>query len=190
MTEIEIKARVTDPIFTEAKIRTFACFLKTIKKSDIYWKQESTGLKIRLRTEQIIQTESIGDPNDTIVTYKKKQIQNKTEVNEEYEFSITERSSFEAFLHDLNFIPYIEKTKETLVFSYLNSTDFPVLIELSYIPLLGYFIEIEIMSEKKDKEYINKAREVLFSTLKTCEIPETNIETRFYTDMLKEVSHR
>lgn len=189
MTEIEIKARVKDPNFTEEKIRTFACFLNKIKKSDVYWKQETTGLKVRLRTEQIIQTENTNDLRKTIVTYKKKELQDNTEVNEEYEFSITERSSFEAFLHDLKFIPDIEKTKDTLLFSYHYSNDFPVLIELSYIPILGYFIEIEIISEKKDKDYINKARKVLFSTLKLCEIPETNIETRFYTDMLREISH-
>lgn len=72
MTEIEIKAHVKDPNFTESKIRSFAQFIKKVTKSDVYWKQETTGLKVRLRTEQISEKESKSKMSKTIITYKKK----------------------------------------------------------------------------------------------------------------------
>ena len=190
MTEIEIKAHVTCPITTESKIRSFADFKSRIKKTDVYWKQAETGLKIRLRREEKYSGDIITQETnlDTIITYKKKTVQEQTEVNDECEFTVSDRTSFEFLLQELNFAVDIEKTKKTVSFSYLYSKNFTVTIELSEVPPLGYFIELEIVSDKTEASVITKAKKALFSTLKLCDIPETDIETRFYTDMIKEIS--
>lgn len=186
MTEIEIKAHVQDPEATEAKIRSFARFHKTIIKRDVYWKQDSLDLVVRIRTEESAETNEIGKQTETLVTYKKKTINEKTEVNDEHEFCITNRLSFETLLQDLGFKITVEKTKESSIFTYDYSKDFTVTIELCDVPPLGCFIELEIMKNTKEPNVVIKAKEALISTLKMCEIPEKNIEPRFYTDMLKE----
>jgi adenylate cyclase class IV len=50
---------------------------------------------------------------------------------------------------------------------------------------LGWFIELEILSGKKDRETLGRAREELLRFLGDLGIGEEDLESRYYTEMLK-----
>ncbi len=262
MTEIEIKAHVSDPAKTEKIIRAFAEFRKESVKSDVYWKKGSNGpggnassdissdkrvvtaavsialtmivalvavvcviagagkftiialcggapflsafaaliarlrsrrpqegnpsFKIRIREEK----NDEGGQGEIFVTYKRKELQGRIEVNDEKEFSIDNRSDFEALLSDLDFSQAICKEKKTRTFSFVSPDGVEITIELSFVSGLGNFIEIEILADSPDESEIARDRDLLKSTLSRCGIPESAIEARFYTDMLASISQQ
>ncbi len=49
---------------------------------------------------------------------------------------------------------------------------------------LGWFVELEILAENPDEEYVARAESALRETLARCGVPESAIERRFYTEML------
>jgi len=270
LTEIELKAHVTDPDETERHIRAFAAFRSETVKKDCYWTGDAgeqtsdpvienasdrmvvaaaatvagtmavaivaaglamagagkfviiglclgtallsavaavvTGIRsgspkrsakpvTSPQTEQRrlkvrIREESAGDetPVRTMVTYKRKEFAGNIEVNDEKEFTIDNRSDFEALLGDLGFAPEICKEKRTKTFDWTAPDGTAVGIELSLVGPLGWFVEIEIVADTPDDTEISRARDLVRSTLTRCGIPETAIETRFYTDMLAKLT--
>jgi adenylate cyclase class 2 len=131
-------------------------------------------VKVRIRNED----------GETVVTYKRKEVQGGIEVNDEREFTIDDAAAFEALLVDLDFAPFIEKHKTTKSF-YLKEDDGTELtIELSLVRDLGWFVEIEILANSPDAAETERARATLMRTLGRCGIPESAIEGRYYTEML------
>lgn len=180
MTEIEIKARVNDKEKTERAIRGFATFDRSVVKRDVYWGGCGTGtkgfMKVRIRDEG----------HDAIVTYKRKELRNETEINDEREFEVSDRQAFEALLADLSFAPYAKKEKETLSFSWITPEGTPVTIELSLVTGLGWFCELEVLEESASEHLVAKARKALWETLAKIGLTEGDLEPRFYTEMLAE----
>ena len=180
MTEIEIKARVNDKEKTERAIRGFATFDRSVVKRDVYWGARGAGtqgfMKVRIRDEG----------HDAIVTYKRKELRNETEVNDEREFEVSDRAAFESLLADLSFAPYATKEKETLVFSWTTPEGTPVTIELSLVAGLGWFCELEVLEESASEPLVAKARKALWETLANIGLTEEDLEPRFYTEMLAE----
>ena len=257
MTEIEIKAHVTDPVATEKTIRGFASFVGETVKSDVYWRRSSETsmhahagshdaqtiiaaiasimtfafaisaavsviagadkriaigiclggfaftsilswalkraidrrraaggsiahegptrpVKVRIRDEN----------GAVVVTYKRKELQNDIEINDEREFSIDDRAAFEALITDLGFTPYISKEKKTKTFAWRAPDKTAVTIELSLVAELGWFVELEILADNPDENETARARTTLRETLTKCGVPESAIESRYYTDML------
>jgi adenylate cyclase class 2 len=178
MTEIEIKAHVADPAETEKAILKIAAFEKETEKKDTYWKSGAAGdgksVKVRFREEG----------NQTIVTYKRKELRGQMEVNDEQEFSISDRAPFEALLADLGLAPYITKNKKTRSFRHTAPGGTGVTIELSLLEGLGYFIELEILAENPGEEELERARMTLRETLALCGSGEDAVESRFYTELL------
>jgi len=179
MTEIELKAHVSDPAATEKKICAFATFTKETEKFDAYWKNANT-VKVRIREEEGV----------TVVTYKKKELRGDIEVNDEKEFTIDDREAFETLITDLGFSRDSIKHKKTKSFDYVahdgagNANGTPVTIELSRVDPLGWFVEIEILKDNPDSETIERSRKTLSETLKLCGIGEDAIEKRYYTEMI------
>jgi predicted adenylyl cyclase CyaB len=155
---------------------TFTIFANRKLSGECSSDTTSTPLKIRVREEAGV----------TVVTYKKKEIRGDTEINDEKEFSIGDRVSFEVLAKDLGFAPYIRKEKKTKTFAYRSKNGTPVSIELSLVTGLGWFIELEILEDEPDAEKTSKAQATLKEVLALCEINESAIETRYYTDMLTE----
>jgi adenylate cyclase class 2 len=127
------------------------------------------------------------------VNYKKKEIRSgQIEVNDEYEFTIgagldkkeaeKEKLSFETFLSSAGFSPSMVKHKDTKRWNFEDT-----LIEVSYVDKLGDFIEIEILSETADTERTIEAHKKLLRTLEKAGVPEENIETRYYSELLEKV---
>lgn len=136
-------------------------------------KQKS--LKVRLREEKGL----------TLVSYKHKEIQKNIEINQEHEFTVSDRSAFESLLQSMQFTVSNSKEKHTKTF-FLARGGFNLTIELSLVVDLGWFIEIEILQENPDPKTIEKAKEMLKETLNLCNIDESCIEPRYYTDLLAE----
>ena len=127
----------------------------------------------------------IRDEDGTIkVTYKRKELQHDIEINDEREFSIDDRSAFEALIADLGFNPYISKIKNTKTFAWQAPDKTRVSIELSLVAGLGWFVELEILADDPDEDETSRARSTLRETLAKCGISESAIESRYYTDML------
>ncbi len=183
MTEIEIKARVADPAKTENAIRAFASFERETVKRDEYWGLEGpegvngpTGsfTKVRVRDEDGVST----------VTYKRKETRGDIEVNDEREFTVSDRDALESLLSDIGFSAYIRKEKRTKVFGCRAKDGTPVTIELSLVARLGWFVELEILADGPDEGGIARAEAALRETLERCGLPESSVEPRFYTEML------
>jgi predicted adenylyl cyclase CyaB len=134
-------------------------------------------VKIRIREED----------GDVVVTYKKKELRGDTEVNDEREFTVNDRAAFEALVTDIGFDPYISKEKNTKSFSYRAPDGTEVTIELSLVARLGWFAELEILAENPTKEETERAQRILRATLALSGIPESAIEPKYYTDMLREL---
>ena len=177
MTEIEIKARVADPVATETAIRAFAEFERETVKRDEYWGLDGPGdffTKVRVRDEDGVPT----------VTYKRKETRGDIEVNDEREFTVSDRSALECLLADLGFAVYVKKEKRTKTFGYRARDGNPVTVELSLVARLGWFVELEILADDPDEGEIGRAEADLRETLAKCGVPESAIERRFYTEML------
>ncbi len=186
MFEIELKAHVDNYEKTKTIIESFAHFLGEKNKSDVYWHQPSQNpVQIRVREESAVN--SFGKkPKVLTVTYKKKEVRNSAnniayEVNDEKEFTIDNRSSFETFLHDAGFRVVSKKEKHVLQWQYDG-----VLLELCTITGLGNFLELEITSEVQSKTVEKDSLKKLHATLALSGIELEKIEKRYYNDLLRE----
>jgi adenylate cyclase class 2 len=117
------------------------------------------------------------------VTYKVKEIRDNMEINDEKEFDVSEAGFFEDLLACLG----LEKKdcKQKKGFSYQIDGITAELLELSG---LGSFIELEILSADDKNETIAAARSRLYKLLAELGVPETAIESRYYTEMLRGMS--
>ena len=147
MNEIELKARVADKAKVEEKLNSFAKFERSVTRDDRYYIGPSgKGKKIRIRKE----TE-----NETVtwlLTYKKKENRRgpdgtTSEVNEELETAMEDPTPLVQYLEDSGYTVALRKHKDVLDWVHDGAT-----LELCNIPPLGWFLEIEILSEKNDEE--------------------------------------
>lgn len=143
-------------------------------------KEYGSRVTVRIREEKKVGE----DKGIVIITYKRKEMQNSIEVNDEREFSTDNRDDFEVLLSDLGFSPAICKEKKTKSFHYTANDGTNVTIELSLVTSLGYFVELEILAEAPDDAEIARARDTLAKTLLLCSIGTEAIETRYYTELL------
>lgn len=180
MTEIEIKARVTDRAATEAALDGMAEFKGSVTRDDAYWKKD--GVQIRIRKE------ILGDGTEsTLLTYKRKELRAEDggsvmEVNDEQECAISRAEPLEAFLKDAGFSVALRKHKDVKAWRHSSGAT----LELCAVPPLGDFLEIEILSAAGDDSTVSGARKILLGLLKDAGIPESRIEGRYYSELLKE----
>jgi predicted adenylyl cyclase CyaB len=188
-TEIELKAHVYDSERLKKILFSSGIFEKTYKKEDSYWisPREKLLNGLRIRKDREIE-DGILKNERLIVTYKEKKLENGMEINDEQEFSIDNAEVFEELLLRLGFTPGIKKRKEGWAFRFPASSarEIPVTAELSEVEGLGWFIELEIVEDSKNREIIEADRKRLFSLLKSLGIGEEQIEERYYGDMLTE----
>ncbi|MDR0375052.1 MAG: CYTH domain-containing protein [Treponema sp.] len=194
MVEIELKARVGDPQKTKAVISSFARYIKTFDKEDTYWRPYASALpapdiRIRRETDYIENAPGVSQRVERIaVTYKTKEARDCIEVNNEKEFSISEGENekpFEELLATFGLRAGVCKRK--IGWAWLSEEENPpIAIELSEVVGLGWFVELEILSERNDEETVTVARSRLLACLGKTGVGEDKIEMRYYTDMLRE----
>lgn len=195
MYEIELKAWLYDRPKTINALSTFAEFQWDVEKSDTYWKLESgkDGKPISVRIREEVFSYPDGKTEKTsVVTYKKKEVRscntmNSTndqtgfEVNQEYEFEISNSADFVLILEDSGYILNYTKKKSVKSYKFEDCH-----IELCLVDKLGDFIEIETFAETNNTEVTQKKHHQLLSVLERCGVTENDIELRYYSEMLKE----
>ena len=184
--EIELKARLEEGGPVKERLNSAGIFLHTYEKDDHYWVLDDTS--VRISREKIIQDSTAENPRakETIlVTYKKKEIDDGIEINEENEFIISNAEIFEEFLTRIGMKPDINKEKRGGAWHISAAGSPPILAELSMVKNLGCFLELEILAESRGEKTVAASRKRLFDLLETLGIPREKIEARPYSVMLK-----
>ena len=198
MVEIELKARIVDMASFFSKAASFAGFQRCCYKGDTYWKEIQKQVAIRIREEKTLFTEAgflqaekwpqeiwnfpSSCEGQIFVTYKRKKLMdNSLEVNQEQEFQVDKREPLEIFLQDAGFSLYMKKEKLVAAWQWDE-----VLLELCFIPELGNFLELEILCQNQEMEVVAAAHKKLRQVLAKCDIAESAIEGRCYSQLLQE----
>jgi adenylate cyclase class 2 len=202
--EIELKAWVCDPGALKKRVDTWGKYEKAYEKDDTYWLpagKEASGpgpepspgelppagkippSGIRVRREQSTGRDG-KSPERVLVTYKTRETAGEVEVNEEKEFEVKGGAVFEDLLTLLDLEPRIKKKKKGWAWNFGGTPS--ILAELSLVEGLGWFIELEIISDRAGEGTVKEERERLLALLDKLGIPRERIETRPYTVMLKE----
>jgi len=177
--EIEIKARISESHKIEQRILQLGGqLIRSYHKIDQYFhvSLENGGIQdFRLRV----------DGDKALVTFKDKQMKEGLEMNREGEFSVSDPELFKDFMIRVGATPFIEKRKRGKAFKYKE-----LLLELSEVRDLGWFIEIEAVFHKdyesQNPSFIQATEERIFRVLAALGISKDAIEPRTYTQMLKE----
>ncbi|MDR2435076.1 MAG: CYTH domain-containing protein [Treponema sp.] len=188
--EIELKARLDDPEPVKQRLFSLGTYCRSYEKSDTYWAAGGNIPSSEVRVRREIDTETDGRVREkTLVTYKIKEIRDGIEINDEREFLVAGAGPdgaggdvFEGLLNRLGLRPFIRKEKKGRSWTVGAP---PVLAELSLVKDLGWFLELEILAEEKDERIIAESRKRLLSLLETLDIPPEWVESRPYTEMLK-----
>lgn len=193
MYEIELKAHVQDRKSLLKTLSGFAEYSGTVRREDTYYAIEASGRKIsaRIRQESKADTGEIELENPVqpkiLLTYKRKELKTgnkgvRTEVNDEKECSLSSQEALECLLLDTGYRISHTKVKTVIDFKFENAT-----IEVCTVEKLGDFIEIEILSPSDDAETVAGFQQQLRAILARCGISESEIEERYYSDMLREL---
>lgn len=113
----------------------------------------------------------------SVVTYKEKEREGGTEINQEYEFTVSDPAAFYYFAEGIGFTSCIHKRKEGELFHWNEAN-----VELSHVDGLGWFIEIECIVETETGT--EKAKKKIYSVFNELGIESERIEDRYYIDML------
>lgn len=188
MFEVEIKAWVDDVESVKKNLDSFATYIGSVTRDDKYWGAPGKK-KIRVRREKSDGGEKI------ILTYKKKEkrIENGAaiEVNDEKECELSDALPLESFLADNGFEIRLEKHKDVMDWSCpvekVQGLDdsLDATLELCHVPPLGHFLEIEILSPTNNPDVTDKLREQLVNLIEKSGIPQSRIEQRYYSELLK-----
>jgi adenylate cyclase class 2 len=185
--EIELKAWADNPVAVREKLDALARFNGEFLKEDSYWKPEDSGNMpaglpfsgVRIRKES--GKDAGGKARSAVtVTYKSKERREGLEVNREREFSVSDAEPFEELLKRLGLKPATGKRKSGFSWDYDGIT-----AELAEVTGLGWFAELEILSDNNNLETVRIARRRLLGLLSKLGIGEDRIEARYYTEMLQ-----
>ena len=196
--EIELKAHVKDSEALKRFLFEKTEYLCAFEKEDIYYFPSSPSNPsniprsgVRLRGES--KTFPDGTVNKAIyVTYKTKEVRDGIEVNDEKEFEVYSAQYRPAivseFLKMLGLEPGFSKHKKGWAFSrdVINA-------ELLEVEKLGWFLEIEIVlddieGDTTKETTIKEKKRQLMEFLSELGIEEDAIESRYYSEMLKELA--
>lgn len=212
-----MKAHVYDVTALVAALSGWAVFKKCCHKDDTYWKDSRRQIQVRIRGERILFSQDSllnpslwpqsgfpakegrilstlslefergqGKDEQVFVTYKRKKlVDGSLEVNQEQEFQVDRREPLEVFLQDAGFSPHLRKEKLVASWEWEDVT-----LELCFIPGLGNFLELEILSPSSQPQMVADCHNKLRGLLSRCGIEESTIEGRFYSQLLEEVRGR
>lgn len=172
--EVEIKAWADESI--EEKIKDLgAAFVEWSLYHDIYYEHPVRNFQ---KTDELIRLRHL-DNGKGLLTYKGKSGDAKRTFKPEIETIVDHPKNTHLILEKIGFTPAIEKYKENRDYRYDD-----ILITVTRLRYLGLFIEMEILTEKKENIAANRNK--LYSLLEKLEIGKEKIETKYYTEMLTE----
>ncbi len=186
-TEVELKAWVDDPAAVERRLREMSSFVTDFVKEDVYYlppgdekldpdreRSDRDRRDFRIRIEDGTAT----------VTFKTKSREGGMEVNNEREFTVSDADRFRELMQRIGCRPYARKRKQGKRF-----TRDGIVLELCEVTRLGWFLEIEKMVDlpgEGEDEAVRNARSEVRRLFDLAGIPAARIESRNYTDLLRE----
>jgi len=172
--EVETKAWATGQVESlREKLQQLAEYRGSFDKRDTYFSLPGKDKsEFRIRREAHVNT----------VTYKVKHRDAGFEVNQEHEFTVDDADGFIDFSRYLGYEVFIEKHKQGDLYRFENAG-----IELSRVEGLGWFVEIEILVERQPE--VQAARRKVREVLRMLAVSEEKIESRYYNEMLKNITN-
>jgi adenylate cyclase class 2 len=202
--ETELKARLIDPEKIKSALSALGSCRYGYHKKDTYWiasagpmgagfedrgsPSENPHIRLRVRNEEKKYTDGQSQCN-TLVTFKTRTLCDGIETNTEHEMAVSDSGVFEEILRQLGCKPDISKEKQgwAWIFESENHAA-PLLAELSHVKHLGWFIELEILSDTRDEQILEQNRSRLRALLGKLGIENAAIESRPYSELLRQVS--
>lgn len=196
MLEIELKAHVKNRDALISQLKTFSTFQQKVTRKDTYYHLSIEGktvdgkdyISARIRKE--FKESEKGQQLTTYLTYKRKETRTDAqgtaiEVNDEKETVLSNGETVETLFLDAGFKPALRKEKT--VEDFVTETKFGnATLEVCNVQGLGDFLEIEILSQSSDESIIEEIQKELKSLLRKSGIDESQIERRYYSELLKE----
>ena len=181
--EIELKAHVKDYSVLRILLTEKAELIGAFEKEDRYYINNAASLRLRVRREKRVFSDGT-ERFYNFLTHKSKEVRDGIEVNEEREFEIKPVSpsnydDFEYILASLGFKKDFSKKKKG--WAYLKDG---INVDLCEVEGLGWFLELELLTGRKSEETLEPAGKKLLALLDELGIPQEEIESRFYSQML------
>ncbi|MDR0387060.1 MAG: hypothetical protein LBH57_03395 [Treponema sp.] len=187
--EIEVKAWADEPEKTKSALSRIAEYRGKFHKEDEYWLNrpgpsvtEAGGVPafgVRIRREEAEDAEGT-IRRALIVTYKVKEVRDGVEINREREFTISDKAAFEELLSRLGLVRGYAKKKTGFAWTYHGIT-----AELALVGDLGWFAELELLTDDDAESAVKPARERLMDLLERIGIRKDRIEPRYYAEMYR-----
>jgi adenylate cyclase class 2 len=182
--EIEVKAWADDPERIKSTLSLIAEYRGKFLKQDEYWftVPEAGGIPpsgVRVRLEEAEDAEGTVR-KAVIVTYKVKEVRNGIEINHEREFHVSDKAAFEELLCRLGLTRGYTKEKAGFAWNYQG-----IMAELTQVPPLGWFAELEILADDDAETTVQSARQRLMDLLRRAGIGEDRLETRYFSELLR-----
>lgn len=169
--EVEVKLRVDEPEQLVQRLDVYADFVRQYRKIDRYYGR-ATGARPDFRLRD--------DGDRWICTVKERNPGGGFEHNVETEFGVDDATAFDRFATALGFRVLVEKRKHGR--EYRNGD---VVLELSEVATLGWFLEIECLIEETSDHAERSAAEArINAVINDLALSRDAIETRPYTQML------
>ncbi len=180
--EVETKIKIDDSEVSKfrKKIKEIGVFEKKGKKADDYFAVQKDP---RYYPKKAFRIRAMKDHFE--VNFKKhlkKYWTKDVVIKQEFEFSLQGKKEVKDLLElfkDLGFSKWVKKIKYNETYKWKK--DKRASIELNKVKHLGYFIEIEYLSEMKE---IEKARNALREIMKELGVRKEQIDNTGYTKML------
>jgi adenylate cyclase class 2 len=197
MIEVEIKIRILDPVSMRKKFESNKGSYKySLRHEDTYYNMPKglrdfklTDEALRLRKSIKFEKNSLTEnPEiDYFLTYKGKKIDTLTKTREEIDIRIENIEKMKEIFVLLGFreVLTIKKERELFLFQYKN---YKIEALIDFIPALGqYFVEVEFLSDSKDK--IEESTEILFQFLELFGIQKVDSIKKSYLELIIENSN-
>lgn len=180
MIEVERKAWVDNPVDLESRVKRIARLQKKERMIDFYFtpRKESHPIDncFRIRLED----------KSAWVTFKRKKIVRRSEVNEEMNKEIRNPVLLARLLEEAGYIMFVRKEKHARIY---RSRKYPgTSIELHRVSDLGNFIEVEVLCRRKSD--VPRALRNVQSIFRELRIRPRDVEPRLYIELLREKQGR
>lgn len=177
MIEVETKIKISNPNLIREKARKLGKFIGNQKKIDDYYTLEPLYRfpKKSLRIRKI--------NNQFQVNFKRRlSFKKGVHAKKEIEITFTDISNFLALIADFGFRKWLRKEKETELYEVEKNLH----IELNFVKDLGWFVEVECIS---DIHNIINAREKVTKLIDELGFSEKDSIKEGYTKMLWDKKH-
>ncbi|MDR2483311.1 MAG: hypothetical protein LBD08_06740 [Treponema sp.] len=190
--EMELKAWAADPQAVRGRLSRFASYREEFRREDVYWFPAPDGNPpradfprsgIRIRKEWT--RDAAGREAEAVrITYKYKEVRDGMEINDERELLLAPPASagaetLEGLFRLLHLAPGASKVKRGEAWRYGD-----IRAELCLVEGLGWFAELELLTDRDGPETREAARTRLLELLDKIGIGRDKIEARYYTEML------